>query len=301
MAPSTSSDAPFGRMLTAMVTPMTADGAVDYDGAARLATHLVDERRHDGLVLSGTTGESPTTSDAEKEQLVRVVLDAVGDRATVVAGVGTNDTAHSIELAGQAERAGAHALLVVTPYYNKPPQAGLMRYFTAVADATGLPNMLYDIPGRTGTAIHTETLVRLAEHPRIVAVKDAKGDLFGSSDVMSRSGLVYYSGDDALNLAWLAHGGVGIVSVIGHAAPRKCADLVEAMTRGDLVEARRIHQELLPVVRAIMTRTQGAIAAKAALQLQGVLTNRTMRRPLIDLTESEVAVLRADLAAAALL
>src|SRR6266851_1476430 len=181
---------PFGRMLTAMVTPMTASGDVDYDGAARLAAHLVEDMRNDGLVISGTTGESPTTSDAEKERLLRIVIEAVGDRAAIVAGVGTNDTAHTCELARQAEQAGAAGLLVVTPYYNKPPQHGLAAHFTRVADTTGLPVMLYDIPGRTGTAIATETLVQLAAHPRIVAVQDAKGDLGAGSVVMVRTDLV---------------------------------------------------------------------------------------------------------------
>src|SRR6266568_3469499 len=184
--------APFGRLLTAMVTPMTSDGAVDYAGAARLADHLVTEMRNDGLVISGTTGESPTTTDEEKERLLRAVIGAVGDRATVLAGVGTNDTAHSCELARQAERAGAAALLVVTPYYNKPPQSGLVNHFTAVADAAGLPVMLYDIPGRTATAIATETLVRLAAHPRIVAVKDAKDDPGAASWVMARTDLAIH-------------------------------------------------------------------------------------------------------------
>src|SRR5215813_3667137 len=197
---------PFGRMLTAMITPITADGALDADGAARLATYLVDDMRNDGLIISGTTGESPTTSDAEKDQLLRAVIGAVGSRATIVAGVGTNDTAHTIELAQQAERAGADALLVVTPYYNKPPQSGLAAHFTAVADATGLPNMLYDIPGRTGVPIQTETLLQLAQHPRIVAVKDAKADFGEGSQVMAATDLAFYSGDDMLNLPWLALG-----------------------------------------------------------------------------------------------
>src|SRR5215472_3013213 len=196
--------APFGRMLTAMITPMTADGALDADGAARLATYLVDDMRNDGLVISGTTGESPTTTNEEKDRLLRAVIEAVGDRATVVAGVGTNDTAHTCELAQQAERAGADGLLLVTPYYNKPPQEGLVAHFTAAADATGLPCMLYDIPGRTGMAIKTETLIRLAQHPRIVAVKDAKGDFGGTSQVMLATDLVFYSGDDILNLPWLS-------------------------------------------------------------------------------------------------
>src|SRR3954464_15667299 len=184
MAPTSSADAPFGRVLTAMVTPMTPDGALDYDAAQRLATHLVD-RGSDGLVVSGTTGESPTTSDEEKERLIRAVVEAVGDRVHIVAGVGTYDTAHTVELARQAEKAGAAGLLVVTPYYNKPPQAGLLNHFTLVADATGLPVMLYDIPGRSGVPIHTETLQRLAEHERVVAVKDAKGDLYETTKVLA--------------------------------------------------------------------------------------------------------------------
>src|SRR5215831_11737428 len=201
--------APFGRLLTAMVTPMTSDRAVDYAGAARLADYLVTQMRNDGLVISGTTGESPTTSDAEKDRLLRTVIEAVGGRARVVAGVGTNDTAHTCELAKRAEQAGADALLVVTPYYNKPPQNGLLAHFTAVADATGLPVMLYDIPGRTGVPIKTETLIQLAQHPRIVAVKDAKGDFGAGSTVMASTDLVFYSGDDMLNLPWLAVGASG--------------------------------------------------------------------------------------------
>ena len=298
--PSTLASAPFGRVLTAMVTPFHDDGGLDLVGAARLAENLVTEGC-DGLVVSGTTGESPTTSDAEKEQLLRAVLDAVGDRATVVAGVGTYDTHHTVELAQHAEKAGAHGLLVVTPFYSKPPQEGLRRHFTAVADATALPVMLYDIPGRSGVAITTETLVQLADHERIVAVKDAKGDLFASSEVMTRTELAYYSGDDALNLAHLTQGAVGVVSVVAHVAASRYAAMVEAVDAGDLPEAVGIHRELIPAVRAIMTRTQGAIMAKAAAQLAGVLTARTMRSPLVEATEEQVAELRADLVAAGLL
>jgi 4-hydroxy-tetrahydrodipicolinate synthase len=291
MAPSTNAvpqerddAAPFGRMLTAMVTPMTADGAVDFDGAARLAAHLVDQQRNDGLVVSGTTGESPTTSDGEDEQLLRTVIDAVGDRAKVVAGVGTNNTVHTLKLAGQAERAGADGLLVVTPYYNKPPQDGLLRHFTTVADSTALPVMLYDIPGRTGTAIATETLIRLAEHPKIVAVKDAKGDL------------VFYSGDDALNLAWLAMGAAGFVSVVGHVVGAELHEMIDATLAGDYDRARRIHHRLIPVVTAIMTRTQGVIATKAALSLVGQ-PGGVVRPPLVDATPEFTAALREDLIA----
>ncbi|SEG61494.1 dihydrodipicolinate synthase [Thermomonospora echinospora] len=278
-----------------MVTPMAADGAVDYDGAARLAAYLVDEQRNDGLVVSGTTGESPTTSDEEKDRLLRAVIEAVGDRATVVAGVGTNDTAHTVELARHAERAGAHGLLVVTPYYNKPPQEGLLAHFTAVADATGLPNMLYDIPGRAGVAIHTETLLRLAEHPRITAVKDAKGDLFAGSQVMAGGGLAFYSGDDNLNLPWLSVGAAGFVSVIGHVAGADLHEMIEAYRAGDTGRALAIHRRLLPVVAAIMTRTQGAIAVKAALGLLGQ-PGGPLRPPLVPATPEFTAQLREDLA-----
>jgi len=285
---------PFGAVLTAMVTPFDPSGGLDLESAGRLAAHLVD-RGNDGLVISGTTGESPTTSDAEKEALLRAVLEAVGDRATVVAGVGTNDTAHTIELAEQAAKAGAHALLVVTPYYNKPPTEGLVAHFTAVADATDLPVMVYDIPGRTGVRIGTQALLRLASHPRIVAVKEATGDLFAGSEVLAQTGLAYYSGDDALNLAWLAHGAAGVVSVVGHVAAREYAAMVRAVDAGDLATARRLHAQLIPAVRGIMTRTQGAITTKAALELQGVLPTRTMRLPLVSATDAEVEQLRTDL------
>jgi 4-hydroxy-tetrahydrodipicolinate synthase len=290
----------FGSVLVAMVTPFTEQGELDLDAAAHLAGHLVGNGC-DGLVISGTTGESPTTSDHEKEQLLRAVLEAVGDRATVIAGVGTNDTAHTLELARQAAKAGAHGLLAVTPYYSKPPQAGLIAHFSAVADATGLPVMLYDIPSRSGVPIHTETLVRLAEHPRIVAVKDAKNDLYEGAWVLSRSDLEIYSGTDELNLAWLTQGASGLVSVVGHAAPAQYRQLVDAVDAGDLPTARKIHTELLPAVRAIMTRTQGVIMAKAALQLQGVLPGRHLRLPLPAATDEEVATLRGDLEEAKLL
>src|ERR687886_3078200 len=285
---------PFGAVLAAMVTPFDADGGLDLDAAQRLAAHLV-EQGHDGLVLSGTTGEAPTTTDAEKDALLRAVVEAVGDRARIVAGVGTNDTAHSVELAEQAAKAGAHALLVVTPYYNKPPAEGLRAHFTTVADATDLPVMVYDIPGRTGVRIGTPTLLRLAEHPRIVAVKEATGDLFAGSEVMAETGFAFYSGDDALNLAWLAHGAAGVVSVVGHVAAREYAAMVRAVDTGDLPEARRLHARLIPAVRGLMTRTQGAITTKAALQLQGVLATRTMRLPLVSATDDEVEQLRLDL------
>jgi 4-hydroxy-tetrahydrodipicolinate synthase len=286
---------PFGRMLTAMITPMTGEGAVDYDGAARLAEYLVTEMRNDGLVISGTTGESPTTSDAEKARLLRTVIDAVGDRATIVAGVGTNDTAHTCELAKQAEEAGAHGLLVVTPYYNKPPQHGLVAHFTAAADATGLPVLVYDIPGRTGTAIATETLVQLSAHPRIVAVKDAKGDFGASSVVMAATDLAFYSGDDMLNLPWLSVGAVGFVSVHGHVVGDRLHEMIDAYVAGDVDTALAIHRELLPVYTG-MTRMQGTVSTKAALAMLG-LPGGPVRQPLADATTAEAERLRTDLVA----
>ena len=281
----------FGRVLTAMVTPMFPDGRVDLDGAQRLATHLV-AHGHDGLIVSGTTGESPTTSDAEKDQLLRAVLEAVGDRSHIVAGVGSNNTAHSVDNAQAAAKAGAHGVLVVTPYYNKPPQEGLLRHFTAVADASELPVMVYDIPGRSGIAIHTETLLRLAEHPRIRAVKDAKGDLFASSQVMARSDLQYYSGDDVLNLAHLTQGAVGIASVVGHVAGRQYAEMAAAVVGGDLPRAIALHRQLIPAVNAVMNITQGAIMAKAALRELGVIASATVRLPLVEATADQVALVR---------
>jgi 4-hydroxy-tetrahydrodipicolinate synthase len=292
-------NAPFGRMLTAMVTPFTADCGLDLDAAQRLASHLVDQG-NDGLVISGTTGEAPTTSDDEQDTLLRAVIEAVGDRAHVVAGVGTNDTAHTIELAKHAEKTGAAGVLIVTPYYSKPPQSGLLRHFTAVADATSLPAMLYDIPARTGTPIKTETLMELAAHPQIVAVKDAKGDLYQTSQVLATTDLAVYSGDDALNLALLAIGAVGLVSVVGHVCTPSYVAMIRAVDAGDLDEARRINAALLPAVGGIMTRTQGAIAVKAALALLGVLKHRTTRPPLVDATDEEIATLRMDLKAAGL-
>jgi len=291
-----SPEPPFGRLLTAMVTPMTKDGAVDFAGAAQLAEYLVTQMRNDGLVVSGTTGESPTTSNEEKARLIRTVKAAVGDRAAVVAGVGTYDTAHSCELARQAEQAGADGLLVVTPYYNKPPQSGLVAHFTAVANATGLPNLLYDIPGRTGIPIRTETLIQLAGHPRIVGVKDAKADFSAGSAVMVATDLTFYSGDDVLTLPWLSIGAVGVISVVAHVVGDRMHEMIDAYFAGDVATARRHHRELMPVFTGIMTRTQGVIATKAALSLLG-LPGGSVRLPLVDATPAEIEQFRADLVA----
>jgi 4-hydroxy-tetrahydrodipicolinate synthase len=277
-----------------MVTPFTGAGALDLPGAQRLAAHLVDQG-HDGLVVNGTTGESPTTTDSEKDLLLRAVIEAVGDRAHVVAGVGTFDTHHTIEAARAAEKAGAGGVLVVTPYYNKPPQAGLLRHFRSVADATDLPVMLYDIPGRTGTPIATDTLLRLAEHDRIVAVKDAKDDLGASTWVLARTELAYYSGTDMLNLPLLSVGATGFVSVVGHLVGPALRNLLEAFDRGDVRTAIAVNQRLLPVYTGIF-RTQGVILVKAALRLLG-LPAGPVRPPLIDATDDQITQLRADLAA----
>lgn len=286
---------PFGVMLSAMVTPFREDGSQDLDGAQVLATHLVDNLRHDGLVVNGTTGENSTKTDAEDAALVRAVVEAVGDRATVIAGVGTNDTAHSISSAQLAVAAGADALMASSPYYNRPPQAGLIAHFTAIADSTDLPLMTYDIPRRTGVAIEAETLVRLAEHPRIIANKDAKGDLEASQWVMARTDLAWYSGEDSLNLALLALGAAGMVSVVGHLVGDRLHDMADALWGGELQTAQALNTAMLPVYTGIF-RTQGVILTKAALAIQG-LPAGPVRLPLVNATEAEIVQLRADLAA----
>ena len=289
---------PFGRLLTAMVTPFGVRGELDLDAAVRLATYLVDEQGNDGLVVNGTTGESPTTTDAEKADLVRAVADAVGERAHVVAGVGTFDTVHTIHLAEQAAKSGADGLLVVTPYYSRPPQSGLLAHFRAIADSTELPIVLYDIPGRSGIPIQTETMIALAAHERIVAVKDAKGDLVGSSRVLAETDLAYYSGDDAATLPLLAVGGVGVIGTSTHFSGAGTKAMIEAFERGDVAEATRLHRQLLPIYTGIF-RTQGTILVKAGLKLRGRDVG-PVRLPLVGATDHELSHLRDDLAAAGL-
>jgi 4-hydroxy-tetrahydrodipicolinate synthase len=281
-----------------MVTPFSADGALDVGRAAELASRLVDAG-NDGLVISGTTGEAPTTTDAEKEQLLRAVVDAVGDRAKVVAGVGTNNTAHSVELARAAEKAGASGLLVVTPYYNKPPQAGVIAHVRTVVDAVDLPAMLYDIPGRSAIALDTETIVTLAEHERIVAMKDAKLDLEATSWVLARTDLSYYCGHDPWTLPMLALGAVGVVGTSTHVVAGPTVELLDAFAAGDVVKARELHERLLPIYSGIF-RTQGTILVKAALELLGFPVG-PVRLPLVEATPEQVEVLRADLTAAGVL
>ncbi|OQY12942.1 MAG: 4-hydroxy-tetrahydrodipicolinate synthase [Propionibacterium sp. 4572_24] len=291
----------FGRLLTAMVTPMTFDGAVDLRRTGELAHKLVEEQNNDGIVVNGTTGESPTTTDSEKAEIVKAVVEAVGSDAAVVAGVGTNDTAHTIELAHQAAEAGADGLLVVTPYYSKPSQAGIIEHFTAVADATDLPIMLYDIPGRTGTPIETKTLIELADHARIVmlydipgrtgtpietktlieladharivAVKDAKGLVVESATVMASTTLAYYSGDDAITPALLSVGGVGLVGTSTHFTGRRMHEVIDAYVDGRIDEALSTYREILPVLTGVFA-AQGATMVKAGLAHQGFTVGR---------------------------
>ena len=286
--------APFGRLLTAMVTPFKEDLSIDWAGVERIAAHL-ESTGHDGIVVNGTTGEAPTTSDEEKVEIIKVVKKATGGRLRVVAGAGNNETSHSIEQAKMAADAGADGLLVVTPYYNKPPQAGIFAHFTAVAAATDLPVMLYDIPGRTGMAIESETIVRLAENPKIVALKDAKGDLASTSWVITRSAIPVYSGDDILNLTFLAIGGVGFVSVCGHTVGAELKSMLTSWFAGDISSAQRIHHQLLPVFTGTF-KTQGAILTKAAMELLG-LSGRKVRLPLVDATAEQITQLREDLRA----
>ena len=290
--------AQLGTVLTAMATPFKPDGSLDLEAAARLAHRLVDAGC-DGLVLSGTTGESPTTSDEEKLAVLRTVLEAVGDRARIIAGAGSYDTAHSVHLAKASAAEGAHGLLVVTPYYSRPPQAGLVAHFTAVADATDLPNLLYDIPPRSSIPITWDTLRTLSQHPNIVGVKDAKGDLPGGGLIIAETGLAYYSGDDALNLPWLAMGAVGFVSVWGHLVAGQLRDMLTAFKSGDIATARKINVLLAPL-SAAQTRLGGVTLAKEGLRLLGFDAGAP-RLPQLPASEEEIEALAADLRAAAVL
>jgi 4-hydroxy-tetrahydrodipicolinate synthase len=286
-----------GTLLTAMVTPFTKDGEVDYKQAAELAVKLVDDGC-DGLVVTGTTGETSTLTDEENLGMFRAVKDAVGGRAAIIAGTGTNDTAHSVHLSQEAAKLGVDGLLIVTPYYNKPSQAGVRAHFEAIASATELPVMLYDIPGRSSIQIEPETMIGLASHPNIVAVKDAKADFAAATRVMAETDLLFYSGDDGLTLQWMAMGAVGLIGVTTHVVTRRFRELIDAINANDLGTARKINFELEPVVRATMTRVQGAVAAKQILKWQGVLPNSVVRLPLVEPDAAEIAIIREDLAEA---
>lgn len=283
---------PFGRLITAMVTPFTKELEIDWAGVEKIAAHLV-ATGHDGIVVNGTTGEAPTTSDEEKVEIIKVVKKVVGPKIHVIAGAGNNETSHSVIQGQQAQSAGADALLVVTPYYNKPPQSGVAAHFRAIADATDLPVMMYDIPHRTGIAIESETIISLFEHPRIVALKDAKGNVAETSWVIKRSGIPVYSGDDILNLPLLSVGAVGFVSVCGHTVGARLREMLDSWFAGKSERALEIHQELLPVYTGTF-RTQGAILTKAALNLMG-LPGGYVRLPLVDATTDQIAQLRRDL------
>lgn len=288
---------PFGAVLTAMVTPMTDDGKLDLDAAARLATHLVDHG-HDGLVLNGTTGESPTTHAPEKADLIRAVVAAVGDRASIIAGAGSNDTLHAVRMAEQAADAGADGLLVVSPYYSRPSQEGIVRHISAVADATDLPVMLYDVPGRTGVRLAPSTLDALAGHDRVVAVKDATGDVYSAALAAARTGLAWYSGDDSLLLPFLAHGAAGIVSVAGHVVGQQFAAIIAAHDAGDHARALQIFLSIAPAIDALNGRGFQAVAAKAAVQALGLIPSRHLRLPLVAASDAEVEEVRGGLRAA---
>ncbi|WP_298712728.1 4-hydroxy-tetrahydrodipicolinate synthase [uncultured Micrococcus sp.] len=287
----------FGTVVPAMVTPMTKDGAVDLAAAQSLAAHLVDQGA-DGLVVTGTTGETSTLTDAENLDMFRAVVEAVGDRAAVIAGTGTNDTAHSLHLSRLAAKTGVDGLLLVTPYYNKPNQAGIRAHFETIADGVDLPIMLYDIPGRSVMPIQPETLIALSAHPNIRALKDAKGDLQSTTTVLAHSDLDLYSGDDGATLPLMALGAVGVVSVAAHVAPALYRALVDAVAAGDLTAAREHHFALDPVQRGIMTHVQGAVAAKAVLAAQGHIPSAAVRLPLVPATADELSLIRADLAEA---
>lgn len=293
-------DNPFGRMITAMVTPMTSDGSIDYDAVQALAAHLVDNG-HDGLVVNGTTGESATTTDEENVATIKAVVEAVGDRVPVTAGVGTNDTAHSVAAAKALVGAGADNVLVVTPYYNKPPQDGIVEHVRAIAQAADVPVMLYDIPGRSAIPMESATIAKMAQIPQVRAMKDAKADLYASSKLMAETDLLWFSGDDVLAFSWLALGAVGHVAVTGHVAGNEFAAMIAAIDKGDLAEGRRIHQKLIPVMDAIMGVTQGAIMAKAALAIQGLIPSDFCRLPLLPATDEQRTILRDALTKAGLL
>ena len=291
---------PFGSLLTAMVTPMADDGSIDLKAAAALAVHLV-EHGHDGVVLNGTTGEAPTTHSPEKADLIRAVVEAVGDRALVLAGAGSNDTQHAVRMGEQAAEAGAHGLLVVSPYYSRPSQEGIYQHTLAVVQATDLPVMLYDVPGRTVVRYSPRTLERLAAHPQVVAVKDATADLQAATRVIAETGLAYYSGDDGLLLPFLAVGAVGLVSMAAHLVGDQLAQVIREFDGGDPVAARATFLTVLPVIDLISGSGNGALRSKLTLALLGLIPSAAMRLPQAAADADEVREVRAALVTAGLL
>lgn len=259
----------FGDLITAMVTPFDKEGKLDLEAAQKLAAWLV-EQRSEGLVLAGSTGEGPTLNDEEKIALWKAVVEAVGKRASIIANSGTYDTAHSIHLTKEAEKAGVDAILAVTPYYNRPPQNGLSAHFRAIAGATGLPVILYDIPIRTGRKIEHPTLIELASVDNIVGVKDAVGDPQGVARLIAEApgDFQIYSGNDADTLPWLSVGAVGVIAVASHIVGPQMSEMIERFHSNDPETARKIHLELMPVFDA-MSITTNPIPVKAALELIG--------------------------------
>ncbi|MCL1801494.1 MAG: 4-hydroxy-tetrahydrodipicolinate synthase [Promicromonosporaceae bacterium] len=288
---------PFGALLTAMVTPFDDAGKVDIEAARRLATWLVD-RGCDGILVNGTTGEAPTTDDAEKAELVGAVVDAVGKRVAVLAGAGSNHTGHAERMAREAVAAGADGILVVTPYYSRPSQAGVVAHIQTVAEAGGVPTMIYDVPSRTGVRVSPEAYGQLAEHPLIVATKDASGDVAAAITLAASTGLIWYSGDDSMLLPFLAVGGAGVISVAAHAVAPQFAQVFAAWDAQEPARALEIFRSVVPAIKAINGAGMQAVMAKAAVQLLGVLPNRDVRAPLTPATEQEVADLKLGLEAA---
>lgn len=278
----------FGQVLVAMVTPMTAEGEVDWAATEKHVDYIVSNGA-DGIVVTGTTGETSTLTDAEKLKLVEVSKAVAGSRAKIITGGGSNETAHAIQLYKASEKAGADGVMIVTPYYNKPTQAGVLTHFRLIADSTDLPVILYDIPGRAGIAISYDTFHRAAKHPNIVAVKDAKGDLAQASRLLNETDLLYFSGDDSNVLPHLSIGATGLIGVTANIAPRAYRELVDATNRNDFHEALRVHNALEPLQRAIMTHVPGTVAAKYVLQGLGLIGSPRVRLPLVGPEDAEAA------------
>ena len=290
----------FGHVITAMATPFDRDGRLDERRAAELARRLADHGS-ESLVVAGTTGESPTLSDEEKIDLLRIVKEAVGGRAKVIAGTGTYDTAHSIHLTKEAARTGADGILLVNPYYNRPSQDGLYAHFRAVAESTALPVILYNIPGRTGVNCLPETVARLAMVSNIIGIKEATGSLDQASDVRKRTppDFLIYSGDDSLTLPMLAVGGTGVVSVASHLAGEEIGRMIRAFHKGDTTNALSLHLRLWPLFKVLFITTN-PVPLKAALRLAGFDAGPP-RLPLVEATPKEQEQIRAVLAELSLL
>ena len=284
----------FGQTLVALVTPMTADGEVDWADTEKLIDYVISNGA-DGVVVTGTTGETSTLTDAEKIKLVEVGKSVSGGRAKIITGGGSNETAHAMQLYKASEKAGADGIMIVTPYYNKPTQAGVLTHFRMVADSTDLPVILYDIPGRAGIAISQDTFHRASKHPNIVAVKDAKGDLAQATRIMNETGLFYFSGDDSNLLPHLSIGAVGCISVTANIAPAAYRELIDAANRNDFHHALTVHNSLDPLQRAAMTHVPGTVAAKYILNGLGVISSPRVRLPLVGPEDAEAARIEADI------